>query len=243
MKTITAVISKAGGRSINEDYFTYTQQDGRSCWAVADGLGGHEGGEIASKVVTGAVIERFQAFQVVSMEVLKECMLYAQSTLLKEQKAGYASMRTTGVVMMTDHVNTVWGYAGDSRFYYIKEKKIAFRTKDHSVPQVLVNIGEISAEQIRFHEDRNKLLKVFGNQKEFKPSLGALDGPLHPGDAFLLCTDGFWEYITEEEMLSALYGSQSPEEWLQKMECILLKQQAGHEEPDNYTAVAVLIGE
>ena len=147
-------------------------------------------------------------------------------------------MKTTLVVLLTDGNRMQWAHIGDSRLYYFKGGKLKQRTLDHSVPQMLVAAGEIREEEIRFHPDRNRLLRVMGTEWD-SPRYKVEDPVACSGkDALLLCTDGFWEWIVEKEMRAALKRSKSPAEWLERMEREIRKNGAG-KGMDNYSAVAV----
>jgi hypothetical protein len=98
--------------------------------------------------------------------------------------------------------------------------------------------GEIAPEEIRFHEDRNRLLRCLGKDGDLKPAILAAPVTLGRGDAFLLASDGFWEYVNEVEMEADFAKSREPGEWLHRLEGRLLPR--GREGQDNYTAVAVL---
>jgi len=237
-----ASLSKKGGRKKNEDYIAHSGINGNGCYLVADGLGGHHGGEIASKTACEAVIEAFHSSPGASVGNLSDYLEHAgQSMAQLQQHVGIQKAgKTTLVVMLTDNTTATWAHLGDSRLYYFKSGRIAFQTKDHSLPQRLVEIGEIKPEQIRFHEDRNRLLAVFdgGDTSRFT-MLGKLH-TLNPKDAFLLCTDGFWDYVTEKEMEDALAQTSDPDSWLLKMEKILLRR--AEQNHDNYSALAVMFG-
>jgi serine/threonine protein phosphatase PrpC len=99
-----------------------------------------------------------------------------------------------------------------------------------------VFMGDITQKQIRFHEDRNRVLRALGSETarpEISPTVMLTGGE----DVFLLCTDGFWEYVYEEEMEALLRKSQSPRQWLEDME-VVLKCRAPQGN-DNFTATAV----
>ena len=97
-------------------------------------------------------------------------------------------------------------------------------------------MGEITPEEIRFHVDRNKLLKVLGDTEELRIDQIREPVDIEPGDAFLLCTDGFWEYVYETEMEIDLIKSRSPKEWTEYMVKRLLLRPAA--ERDNFTVLA-----
>ena len=125
---------------------------------------------------------------------------------------------------------------GDTRCYYLKNGCIYEQSLDHSIPQVEVGLGEITPEEIRFHVDRNKLLKVLGDTEELRIDQIREPVDIEPGDAFLLCTDGFWEYVYETEMEIDLIKSRSPKEWTEYMVKRLLLRPAA--ERDNFTVLA-----
>ena len=89
---------------------------------------------------------------------------------------------------------------GDSRFYFFREGRLLLQTEDHSVPGAVARMGQMRYEDVRFSEDRNKLLKVIGNSEGLNMQSIPKEVELQPGDAFLLCSDGFWEYVYEQEM-------------------------------------------
>jgi len=236
----TASLSKKGGRKNNEDFVAHSRRNGYSCYLVADGLGGHHGGEIASKTACEAVIEAFHRSPGASFQNLNSYLEHAGLSMAKlQQQAGVSKTgKTTLVAMLADGTAVTWAHVGDSRLYYFQAGRIVFQTKDHSLPQRLVEVGEIKPEQIRLHEDRNRLLAVFdGNDISRFTMLGKMK-PLNPKDAFLLCTDGFWDYVYEAEMETDLAQSGDPDSWLLRMERRLLKKAESNH--DNYSALAVI---
>ena len=111
---------------------------------------------------------------------------------------------------------------------------------DHSIPQMLAMAGDIKESEIRFHKERNILLRVMGEKWE-RPMQEILKPmPLRKCHAFLLCSDGFWEFITEDEMLRLLKGSSTVQDWLDQMASIVKKNGEGRN-MDNNTAIAVWV--
>lgn len=240
MQLSYAQICRAGGRPSNQDSSACRQEGGAAVWVVADGLGGHRGGEVASRLAVDAVISHWQPAAPLSGQAVKALVLVAQEAILarQQEEPWLASMRTTLVLLLGNADRLIWGHVGDSRLYHIRETAILHQTLDHSVPQALVTAGEILPQQIRGHEDRNMLLRAVGNPEGVRPTVlpGTVD--LAAGDALLLCTDGFWEHVTENEMVVDLAKSATPREWLEKMEIRLLSRCGPNH--DNYTAVAVM---
>src|SRR5258708_36308206 len=123
------------------------------CWAVADGLGGHRGGDLASRTAVEAALANYQTNPEPSKEALATHLGSASRAVVDFQnEPGLAAMRTTLVLLVTHGESAIWAHVGDSRLYHFRSGKTAKRTKDHSVPQRLADAGEIREDQIRLHE-------------------------------------------------------------------------------------------
>jgi PPM family protein phosphatase len=232
----TASVSRTGGRDYNEDACAHRGH----CWVLADGLGGHGGGEVASAIAVETVL-RVQADTTPTAAGLAQAVRAANDALRKRQQAEQrlTGMRTTLVILASDGAMALWAHVGDSRLYHFRGGELASQTEDHSVPQALAKAGEISPAEIRHHEDRNRLLRTLGADEEPRPTVLPGPVPLARSDAFLLCTDGFWEYVTEQEMEVDLHKAATPEEWLDFMVGRLMAR--AEPDNDNYTAMAVLV--
>lgn len=240
MKADISGLSKAGGRKSNQDAYGIVRSDAGFCLVVADGLGGHAGGEIASRMAVETVREQYASAPGVSETLIAECFRKVQAAILDRTAADFslAGMRTTLVLLSADRHNAVWGHVGDSRLYWFREGRIIEQTRDHSVPQMLVDAGKIAPQEIRGHEDQNRLTRAVGQAGELRPKIRAGLFPVRPGDSVLLCSDGVWTYVFEAEMEADLAGAQSTEAWLERMERRILERAVGAF--DNYTAVAVI---
>ena len=240
MKLFHASLSKAGGREENEDCIGIRLLPGDAgCWVVADGLGGHAEGATASRLAVDTLIESFATDPKITRHSLLNGLECAHQDILKHQSATSSdnSMRTAITVLISDGLIAHWAHVGDVRLYVFRDGEVFFQTKDHSVPQALVNAGEIGIDAIRGHEDRNRLLRSLGSPENHQPSV--LENPfvILRGDIFLLCTDGFWEYVNELEMLLEWCKSLNLRDWLERMELrILQRAPQGH---DNYSAIAL----
>jgi len=236
---LTAKLTDLGSRRVNEDALRVFVHGARGCWIVADGLGGHHGGEIASSLAVEAALASFQFNPDCTPEAMREHLIAANQAIVERQRIAkdLSVMRSTVVAMIACESSCVWGHVGDSRLYHFRDGRLIAHTRDHSVPQALADAGEIGVEHVRGHEDRNSLLRSLGSgDKEFKPDISPI---IHsrPGDAFLLCSDGLWEPVVEQQIELELRASRSPEEWLERLQIHL--RQAADPEQDNYTAVAV----
>ena len=229
-----AKYSDIGGRSCNEDSVCVCRSNtGAFCVIVADGLGGHGGGDVASAEVCRTVSECWNAH--VSARSLAE-FLNAAGENVKAMQTNRCPMKSTAVVLAVKDGKAAWVHVGDSRLYHFLDGKLVYQTKDHSASQLAVLLGDIEPEQIRFHEDRARLTRALGQSDALRVEIA--DEWLVPGNhAFLLCTDGFWEYVLEHEMEEDLRAAIDPEQWLNTMRQRIGKR--AKPDHDNNTAAVV----
>ena len=239
MKFDTATLSQTGGRRSNQDSFGFEANQAAGCWVVADGLGGHAGGETASRMAVDEVLAAFRQKPDVSPSFIENCLQTAHQAIQLKAAAAYelASMRTTLVVLTCTGNSAVWGHVGDSRLYWFRRGKIVHQTKDHSVPQMLVDAGKLDPLKLRGHEDQNRLTRALGQTGSLKTSVLSEPIDLQPGDAALLCSDGIWTYVLEPELEADWEKAASAAEYLSLLERRVLER--AESEHDNYTAIAV----
>lgn len=238
MKINIAKISSPGGRAVNDDTVCTCEGRKKAYVFVGDGLGGYAGGQQASKVAGDVLMRAGQEQSMLLRENLVAAAVQAQEAVLELQTNTSGNMKTTLVYLAVEGDCARWMHIGDSRLYRFENGRLAYQTSDHSVSQMAVLMGDITAEQIRFHEDRNRVLRALGGESA-KAEVSETIKIGRGKTAFLLCTDGFWEYVYENEMEQTLRQAKTPEEWLQAMEMILKGRVSG--DNDNYTAAAVLI--
>lgn len=233
-------VSKTGDREINEDSTGIIKGTDCTCFIVADGLGGHGEGDIASQIAVSAFQSVFEEKLTLPMEEsLASAFQNAQNAIISEQQRQNAvfQMKTTVAAVVIGHASAICGHIGDTRIYTFARNRIRERTLDHSVPQMLVLSREIKEKQIRNHPDRNKLLRVLGVQGDIKIDSFRIDD-LSKYQAVLLCSDGFWELILEKEMCRTLKKSCSAQEWIMRM-CEIVERNGQGKEMDNYSAIAI----
>ena len=231
--------SSFGSRPVNEDSAAVFENSMGKCYVLCDGLGGHGMGDAASQLVVEKIGEQFADCDNIS-EFIPAAIEYAQQQLLAQQEMLHAQMKmkTTVVIVATDDKNAYIGHVGDSRAYVFSKNKVRSRTLDHSIPQMLVLTKEIKESEIRHHPDRSLLLRVMGT--EWDESKYEIEKPvaLKKCQAFLLCSDGFWELIDEQQMCQTLKSSKTVQEWMEAMTQIIESNGKGTD-MDNYTAIAV----
>ena len=227
----SAKYTNAGGHDINED--SYLCRGDRGIFIAADGLGGHSDGEKASMAAVDYFEENCRGGY--TEDRLTELMEGANTEVLKNGDGG----KTTVAAAFVENGRFIYANAGDSRVYYFHDGKIIAQTKDHSVCQASADMGLIRPEDIRRNEDRSRLLKVLGGEEKLNIKKHYPPIKIQNGDAFLVCTDGFWDYVYEAEMEADLLKSGSADVWLKYMlkRQILRAQNKG----DNYTAICGII--
>lgn len=236
-----AMISKTGARQNNEDAVGAVEKDGRYGFIVCDGLGGHGMGDIAAQTVVRVFESFFETFSGDIADFLPEMFARAQNALLEKKRAlrVSASMCTTAVALVMDAQRYCIGHIGDSRAYVFADGRLVRTTQDHSMAQILVLQGEITEEEIPHHPERNRLLRALGMEADRPMCTVAAPAVRQTGQSFLLCTDGFWEWIPHAEMAHTRTQAVRAEDWLSKM-AHAVECSCGQNVPDNYSAVAVL---
>lgn len=235
------VLSKPGGRAINEDAYGVWSNPAACFCALSDGAGGHLAGEVASRLAIKQVLGCFYRAPETGAEALEAALKSANDVIVHEQQQSpeTSDMRATILVLAIDTANATarWGHIGDTRLYCFRGKRIIAQTRDHSVVQSMVDAGYIEQKNLRSTPRRNALFAALGDAQAFAPSIEMVPFPVRDGDVFLLCTDGFWEYLDEAQMEHLLMQAKSPEAWLRQLESEVLK--SGRADQDNYSALVV----
>ena len=240
-----ASYSHPGSRTDNEDSVGITVDGDRACFVLADGLGGHSGGQRASQVAVAAALEHWRTHPLhMPRELLASAIEAAHAAVRRAQRedAQYADMRTTMVILTIANGTAAWAHVGDTRLYHFSGGRIVAQSKDHSVPQFLVTNGELAPEGIRNHPDRSRLLGTLGNDEDLVyPSVKELGRPFAASDRFLLCSDGFWEDVLEPDMERTVAASAGPRTWLEAQVAIV--EHKARRDRDNCTACAIWAGQ
>ncbi|MEE8482816.1 MAG: protein phosphatase 2C domain-containing protein [Acidiferrobacterales bacterium] len=209
MKYQIADYSITGSRQINQDRIGFAERGNSVLLVLADGLGGHEGGELASELLVQAIIH---AYQSIKQSMITQPSAFMALAILHAHRAINAmgkaqnppiQPRTTCVLCLVQDGYAYWAHVGDSRLYLFRNNEIMRRTKDHTIIEKLRQEGVLTEQDMLEHPEKNRLLKCVGGPREPSISLGE-ETALMPGDKLLLCSDGLWEALTASQILPYL---------------------------------------
>jgi len=214
-------------------------------FAVADGMGGHEAGDIASRLTIQTIAQQAVnevLLPAIAGESLPEVHQWLVATVLAANQSVYDQRRAAGtdmgttlvMVLVTGDVATI-ANVGDSRAYLLKQAEIVQITTDHSLVERLVATGQITAEEAAHHPQKNIIYRVMGDRPQVEVDL--FEQRLEPGEALLLCSDGLSGMVPDEQVWQIWRTSTSPQEACDRL--VEAANQAGGE--DNVTVVIVQV--
>ena len=231
-------------RSINQDYFFISEEpigNLPNLFVVADGMGGHKAGDLASEYTVSMVREAVsKSLQTNPFQILKGAVQYANSRLLEKSRESveYTGMGTTLVVATVDEERNIVYVVnvGDSRLYKIGTS-IEQITQDHSLVEEMVRLGEITREEARIHPDKNIITRAIGVSERVEPDY--FDTTLDAGECLLLCSDGLSNHVAISKMHAVTTGAGCWEDKLAQLVRIALNDGGS----DNITAMYVVFEE
>lgn len=240
--------SCTGTREHNEDCVGVERAGSHWCMVLSDGAGGHRDGALASRLVVGRILDGFRSRPPVDSADLGELMLDAHDRVVAAQRERNATdrisaMHATVVVLLVDTETglALWGHVGDSRLYLLRGGRAAPMTRDDSVLQWMIDAGFWESDQIAHHPQRNQLMAALGSNEAVVPHVSPEPFQIEEGDAFLLCSDGWWGSVPDVEIERLFAGSANPDGWLDAMAA----SAEGRADPrqDNYSAIGCWIGD
>jgi PPM family protein phosphatase len=232
-------ISRKGGREKNEDRMGYCYTRDSGLFALADGMGGHPEGEVASQLALQTLAALFQRDAKPTLadplRFLHDAIIAAHHQLLRyaTEKALIDTPRTTVVACVMQGNAAYWAHCGDSRLYLVRGDKLIARTRDHSYTELQETLSQVVPMGEKFN--RNVLFTCLGSPG--KPVVDTA-GPLllHSGDRMLLCSDGLWgsvpDSVIAEQMAKSAISDSAPE-------LVELALRNGGAKSDNVTVISV----
>lgn len=222
-------------RDHNED--SYFAQETAGLWAVADGMGGHEGGEWASAKIVEKIgeTELPEDFDE-ACDTIEAALRKANRAILVEARQRRRQMGSTVVVLLVRGGRYAVLWVGDSRAYVLRDGDLIQLSRDHTQVQEMVDRGIMRPEEAIGHPMGHILSRAVGVRDEME--VARVTGEVHPGDAFLLCSDGLHGYVEEGDIMRLL-GRGSPDRVTEELISLTLANGA----PDNVTVIAIWANE
>jgi PPM family protein phosphatase len=238
--------SRQGPRQYNQDRLAYSYSKDALLLVLADGMGGHRNGEIAAQLAVKTLTDAFQRLAVPALsspaKFLIEHVQQVHDMIENVTQAEdlIESPRTTIVAAIIQRGYLYCTHVGDSRLYHFRNGHLLFRTEDHSVVQSLYKKGMISKEEMATHPYKNKIYNCLGG--ETPPQIDLADRhELFEGDTVLLCTDGVWGVISDQQIKEIIQrNSNITEATIDLMDSA---EFASDEKGDNMSAIGLQWGE
>ncbi|MEK6410541.1 MAG: Stp1/IreP family PP2C-type Ser/Thr phosphatase [Acidobacteriota bacterium] len=234
---VASMLSDVGCvRELNEDSGTYIQPDDPELQAskgllilVADGMGGHSAGEVASGLAVEVITRVYYEDSGDPLSALKKAFREANREIHKaaEKDESRAGMGTTCTALVLQNGTAISAHVGDSRLYLVREGAIYLMTEDHSAVMEMVKAGLITIEQARHHPEKNVILRAMGSHPEVEVTTWQEPFPVRAGDRFLLCSDGLYDLVEDEEIRREVEAAE-PRSACQSL-IALAKERGGHD--------------
>lgn len=199
-------LTTKGDRDVNQDCMANKVMADYAIFMVADGLGGHQGGEKAAQFFCSGFISLADHFQPLigsgSERAMQDWVTAAVAVMrqLFNEDPMAADAHTTCAILYLDARQVMTAHCGDSRVYRLNSSQVQWRTKDHSLTQQLFDQGGLSEWEMGIHPEQNKLTRSINLIKP--PCVDVqLYPPIQSGETFVLCSDGFWESVKETDWL------------------------------------------
>ncbi|MDO8439115.1 MAG: PP2C family serine/threonine-protein phosphatase [Pseudomonadota bacterium] len=234
--------SHIGGRKVNQDRMGYSFTRDALLLVLADGMGGHLRGEVAATILMQTMSTMFQKNATPYVKkperFLEEAFIEAHDEIHRYKAANNLpdTPRTTAVACLIQHNIATWAHVGDSRLYWIRRGQIVGRTRDHSHIEHLIEKGLADPADRATHPDRNKLFNCIGASSLPRVDI-ARPVSMVSGDILMLCSDGLWSMLSDEDMVHRL-SSQTIVRAVPDM--IASAVSIAGEKSDNATALAIM---
>jgi len=227
-----------GGRSEQQDSIDLlsSDTDDSHLVIVADGMGGHEGGALASKTVVETARRHFNNGRDPDPETFLEKLCLESHHAISALGTGeQRSPGSTCVLLYLKGTEAYWAHVGDSRLYHISKNKLQQQTCDHSVVQLMVSRGDMSEAEASNSSLQNQLYMCLGGSNTPEPDLNA-HVAVH-NDLFILCSDGFWSWVKPEEVLACLEQQSFEDDCAARL--VELARERGGDKGDNISLALI----
>lgn len=209
-------------RKMNQDaYWVGFTKQMEPIMAVADGLGGHRAGDVASRMLMEAVASYAEGSGPWDEETLQTGWVRTIKKANREifdtgRKNNLLAGMGTTLTLLVQHENKLYLFhIGDSRAYRLRENTFEKLTKDHTLVEQLLDSGEITLEEAKVHPNRNMLMRAVGTDETVEPDVIQIEW--RPGDLYLLCSDGLTNYLGEDQILQVLTNMENETEGVQQL--------------------------
>lgn len=226
-------------RSGNEDSFFADPKEHPGLFIVADGMGGHAAGEVASAMTVEIVTRELHALRDLTSERAKlqvyDALKHANAAVFERTttESDKQGMGTTASVLLLGNDRYLIGHVGDSRIYRLRDGAFGQLTKDHSYVQEQVDAGFLTPEQARYHPYSNVITRCVGAGSEVEPD--SYEGTVRTGDIFLVASDGLTGMVDDRRLQQILSGRVKPSRMVDTM----ISEANGRGGLDNITAIIV----
>lgn len=203
-------------RALNEDSCYIPAENERFC-AVADGMGGHNAGEVASATAVEVFSRQMREVEDITPEAMHAAVVRANDEVFRKSQENEAmsGMGTTFSALAMEGTRAEIAHVGDSRIYLVREERIFQVTTDHTLVEIMVQQGLITPQEARVHPKRNLITRALGTEARVEVDVLELD--LQPGDVFFLCSDGLSGYVEDEDILRVSAGEGEWEDKLRRL--------------------------
>ena len=225
-------------RPINEDSY-YLPLEGERFCAVADGMGGHNAGEVASALAVQVFSEQMRGVETITAEALHDAVEKANEAVYHQalENASMSGMGTTFSALVQQGETAYLAHVGDSRIYLVRRGAIMQVTTDHTLVEEMVQKGLITPREARVHPKRNIITRALGTEEQVQIDIVQMG--VRPGDAFFLCSDGMTNYVDEREILRTAMSERDWQGKLKHLVAIALENGGA----DNITALFAVFEE
>ncbi|NOX42706.1 MAG: serine/threonine-protein phosphatase [Gammaproteobacteria bacterium] len=242
MKFEIGKTNRLGNRNINQDRFAVIERQNTVLLLLADGMGGYKGGELAANTFVLKMTEAFSnaSFPIIDTEkFFSKAFEFAHLSIIEmgKQHTPPIEPRSTGVACLIQNDIANWAHAGDSRLYLVRENRIHARTRDHSAVEELIKKGELTEKKRLSHPKLNQVTRCVGGMKKSVQISAGEKIQLLPDDLILLCSDGLWGSLSDDDMIYQLMINQTLTNRLDMMS--QLAEKAAYPNSDNVSAVAL----